>query len=96
MNNLEGVNVSTPLGEFHMIVCTQRGRNIVQASGFGDVLALQKRLPASLAHLELRKAANDHPYALRIREYFEGNLTALNDIPYDKQEVRFIKKYGGQ
>lgn len=88
-SRLDYITTTTPLGEFHMILRRQNGKDIVRASGFGAISELQKRLPAKLATLELEQLAHSHPYVDNINDYFEGNLTALTAIPFEQEGGSF-------
>lgn len=92
MSYLEGISVQTPLGDFHMITSNQGGKEVVHASGFGDIAKLRQRLPLRLRGVELRNTAPDHPYAVRVHDYFNGDLTSLDVIPREQEGGVFYQK----
>lgn len=91
INYLECITVASPLGEFHMILHRQNGKDIVRASGFGAISELQKRLPAALVTLELRRLEHSHPYTHSIDDYFKGKLTSLTAIPFEQEGSQFSR-----
>lgn len=55
--------------------------DVVRASGFGKVESVRKRLPERLCHQTLVVAEADHPYKKCVLDYFNGDKTALDQIP---------------
>ncbi|MFD7710128.1 methylated-DNA--[protein]-cysteine S-methyltransferase [Streptomyces sp. NPDC059786] len=75
---MDTVTVPTLLGPFSLII---RDRGII-AAGFTDAPAtLLTELPEPVRQRPLRTRVNPDPYASAVRAYFDGDLTALDDLP---------------
>jgi methylated-DNA-[protein]-cysteine S-methyltransferase len=82
MNNLTLITTQTPLGDFHMIAEPSREANqeIVRASGFGSPAELAARLPKELRDVPL-SLTKGHPHQAWVGAYFDGDMSALKNIP---------------
>lgn len=75
---MDTVTVPTPLGPFSLITHDRR----IIAAGFTDVPAtLLTELPEPYRRRPLRTRISPHAYAPAVRAYFDGDLTALDDLP---------------
>lgn len=91
MSNLRSIDVETPDGAFHIIIDE---RDIARASGFGDLRDLEKRLPEELRSIRI-EVATDHPYERYVKDYYDGDPTALDTIPRDQTGSDFQKRVWG-
>lgn len=69
----------------------EAGRDIVRASGFGDLDDLKKRLPNILQDVVFQEAAPDHPYKALVKAYFDGDKEALSKIPSMQEGSEFYR-----
>lgn len=88
MSHLTLSSIGTPVGDFHMIIAEGEAGEEVRVSGFGEVDDLQARLPADLIDV-LLEPVDGHPFARHVRDYFWGNLNALDAIPHRQEGTNF-------
>jgi len=84
-------SVATPVGDFHMIIEPNEDNQIVLASGFGEPEEIQARLPEELTNI-LLEPADGHRYARQIRNYFLGDMHALDNIPHHQEGSPFFSE----
>lgn len=89
--SLHSLYVDTPVGVFGMIIQNCDGIDTVVASGFGALDVLQQRLPKELTGKEIIEQ-KDHPYVGRVQEYFQGQVTAIDLIPYMQPGSAFYQQ----
>ena len=86
VTSLSSVSLETPVGgEFHMIIDQD---DMVRASGFGDFQKLAARLPHELTEHSI-SADDNHRYGDFIRDYFAGDMSALDKIPSSQTGTEF-------
>ena len=88
MNSLQYTTNDTPDGEFHIIFDHD---GAARASGFGEIGALQKRLPEELRAMTLLEVKG-HIYQKNVDAYYDGDKSALSKIPYSQTGTVFQKK----
>jgi methylated-DNA-[protein]-cysteine S-methyltransferase len=88
MSMLHVITTSTPVGEFHMIIDQ---KDVVRASGFGNVDDLVLRLPPSLRSAGTT-ASSSHAYSKHIQDYFAGDKDALRRIVYEQDGSDFQRQ----
>jgi methylated-DNA-[protein]-cysteine S-methyltransferase len=86
--NLFYIKNPTAAGNFYMIIDQ---KDIVRASGFGNLKELKSRLPKEFRTVALKKAP-EHPYSALVTQYFNGDISALDSIPYSQIGSEFYKK----
>ena len=84
-------SISTPIGDFHMIIEPNYKDGVVCVSGFGEPEDVQARLPEDRIDRRLEPADN-HPYAKLVRNYFWGNMHAMDAIPHQQEGSQFYTK----
>lgn len=89
--NLHYITTSTPVGDFHMICERQGERDIVCASGFGELEDLIRKFKKDLEKSELKEIKN-HPYKNLVNAYFKGDKEALHKINYKQEGTAFQQK----
>ncbi len=76
-HRIDAITTGTPLGAFVMLVHA----DTVRASGFTTVAELRLRLPRELQEIEPTHVPY-HPFENFVKQYFEGDLTAISNIPH--------------
>lgn len=87
MSDLRSITAQTPDGDFTIII---DGKDVARTSGFGDIETLAARLPEELQGAIIEPIL-DHAYKKYIDEYYEGNPTALDNIPRGQDGSEFQK-----
>lgn len=85
---MQSITIETPDGNFHIIIDSE---GVARVSGFGRLEELLKRLPEDLQGLSVKPVKN-HPYEVYVKDYYEGNIAALNFIPKDQNGTDFQKR----
>jgi methylated-DNA-[protein]-cysteine S-methyltransferase len=75
----------TPDGLFHLLMDDEQ---VVRASGFGSLAALQTRLPLEL-RAEPLLVLRDHEYLRQVAAYYAGDHEALGAIAYKQSGSAF-------
>lgn len=83
------LSTPTPLGEFSLILSRGKdGAEVVVASGFENVKKLSRRCGI---RVNIERGENDHPYGVRVRQYFAGAYDALDALPVHMEGGVFQK-----
>lgn len=90
------LSTNTPVGELHLIIERQerRGktRDIVRASGFGELGDLLARFSTDIRLADTQDAPASHPYARAVSSYFKGDVAALGSVEYKQKGSEFQQK----
>lgn len=82
------ITTDTPDGAFHMIIDQA---DIVRASGYGTAINLVQRLDPTM-ELNGMQQIPVHPYQQQLADYYNGDTTALAQIPHRQDGTEFQKK----
>ena len=80
----------TPVGELFLV----SDEHILLAAGFRNFKDLFARMDSADQKREVKSMKNIPIITDLIKDYFDGDLTALGEIKCDNQEQNFLKKYG--
>ncbi len=90
------LSTKTPVGDLHLVIEREgrRGktRDIVRASGFGELGDLLARFSTDVSLADMQDAPMSHPYAKAIAAYFRGDARALEAVECKQKGSEFQQK----